>query len=75
MGGHHITCKCGTTTRFRTDTCWIDNKGNIHDFEDWKCASCGTVFVKGEPNAQYESEALEADSRAANFDYEMGGAE
>ena len=59
MGGHHIPCKCGVTTRFSTDTCWLDSEGNIHDFEDWKCGSCGVLFIKGEPNAQYSESSSE----------------
>lgn len=48
MGGHWIKCRCGQMNRFRTDTCWLDSKRNIHDFEDWVCSKCGKIILKGE---------------------------
>ena len=54
MGSHWIQCpKCGTQSRFPHDMMWIDDKGRVHDIEQWRCKniSCNMLFKKAEQKA------------------------
>jgi len=54
MGGHWITCpKCKMTSRFPHDFMWFDEKGRVHDLNQWRCknSECRMLFKKAEGKA------------------------
>jgi Pyruvate/2-oxoacid:ferredoxin oxidoreductase delta subunit len=52
MGGHWITCpECNEHNRYPHDYMWFDEKGKVHDLNQWRCKGCGILFKKAEEKA------------------------
>ena len=54
MGNHWITCpECDMMSGFPHDMMWFDEKGRLHDPNQWRCKKkdCGILFKKAEEKA------------------------